>query len=350
MIMKRVALGVCLTLITCIVVFLAGCQSVWSEQVSRKSNYSWQQTDNSIALLKSGQVVWQLNYDKKAAKPYFSPVRLADGMDLVMLGPADDHPWHRALWFSWTMINGVNYWEGNSKTDLTKGRAEVLDVKIFANEDYSARIEMTLGYHLPNETALLTEKRQLFVSTPDEQGGYYIDWKCSFTAGDKEVLLKGGSWGGGYGGLSVRIAENTTDWVITNSQGKQDVPKVGGAIWVGDKNTHGKTWAGNTHGKRAKWTDFTVVDPHSKKTGGIAIFDHPDNPRYPSQWHNYVNIVDKHRKHPFGYFSPAMLWSEPYTIKAEDSLTLRYRVLVHPGRTDSKTTEDKWKKFSVLKD
>jgi HEAT repeat protein len=311
----------------------AGGEPIQGPSASQGVSYRWRKSENSFALLNHDNVVWQFNFDRKYAKPYFYPVRLSDGTDLVELGPPD-HPWHRALWFSWKMINGVNYWEEDVKTGLAEGRTEVLDIKIVEHEDFSARVEMTLGYHPPDKPTLLTEKRLMTLSAPDETGGYCIDWKSSFTAGSEDVLLKGGTAGGGYAGLSVRIAKTTSDWELIDSEGRKDVPNMSG----GDT-------AKNTHGQKASWMDFTLFNPQTQKAAGIAIFDHPGNPRYPSQWHNVMegNI-------PFGYFSPAMLWSEPYSMPAGANLMLRYRIVIHPGRTDRELVSSQWKQFSSTKD
>ena len=51
-------------------------------------------------------------------------------------------------------------------------------------------------------------------------------------------------------------------------------------------------------------------------------------------------------KQPFGYFSPATLWSEPYTLEAGKSLTVHYRALVHPGRPGRDEIEREWQRFS----
>jgi hypothetical protein len=46
------------------------------------------------------------------------------------------------------------------------------------------------------------------------------------------------------------------------------------------------------------------------------------------------------------YFSPAPIFHEPYTLSAGDTLTLRYRLLVHRGRSDPKILEREYKDFS----
>ena len=100
--------------------------------------------------------------------------------------------------------------------------------------------------------------------------------------------------------------------------------------------------ATHTHGKRARWMDYSMVDNATGQPCGIAILEHPSNPRHPSQWHNVMVAAGR-----FGYFSPAMLWSEPYTLPAGGQFTLRYRILVHPGRGDSDAMQKQWQAFAA---
>jgi HEAT repeat protein/type 1 glutamine amidotransferase len=297
--------------------------SATATPVPPQPDYHWRQTNASLALLDHDRVVWQFNYPKDAAKPYFHPVTLGGDVDLTCLSPPD-HPWHRALWFSWKEINGVNYWEEDAATGQSQGRTEIVSAKVVPGNDYSARIEMDLAYHPPDQPAVLTEKRLLTVSPPTPDGSYHIDWRAGFTAGPQDVLLQGGTAGGGYAGLSVRVAQKTRDWRLVDSEGRED--------------TAGGGTAKNTHGQKARWMDFSLVDMITGRTAGVAVLDHPRNLRHPSPWHNVMddNIL-------FGYFSPAPLWNEPYTLPAGKTLTLRYRVLIHPGRADKDRLQREWR-------
>jgi len=220
----------------------------------------------------------------------------------------------------------LNYWEEDRNTGLSQGRNELVDVKITTNNDYSARIEMTISYHPPGKPAVLSEKRVLEVTAPDEQGRYHIDWGSTFTAGEEDVIFdrtpipgepEGKAWGG-YAGMSVRIAKNISNWQVIDSEGRKDA---------------------EAHGKNARWMDFTGQTPDGK-TAGIAIFDHPMNLRHPSPWY-----VSMDTKTPFGYFSPAILFNKPYTLSAGARRALAYRILIHPGRVNKDLLENKWKTF-----
>ncbi|MBL7190042.1 MAG: PmoA family protein, partial [Phycisphaerae bacterium] len=290
-----------------------------------QTGYQWRQSDESLALVKDGKTVWQLNFDRKLGKPYFHPLALVDGTELTWNSPPD-HTWHHGLWFSWKHINGLNYWEEDRTTGLSQGRNELVDIKVTTNDNYSAFIEMAISYHPPGKSALLSEKRALEVSAPDEQGRYYIDWGSTFTAGDQDVVFdrtaipgepEGKDWGG-YAGLSVRIAKDISNWQVIDSEGRE-----------------GK----EAHGKNGRWMDFSGRTPDGK-AAGIAVFDHPMNLRHPSPW--YVSVD---AETPFGYFSPAILFNKPYTLPAGARRALAYRILIHPGRINKDLLKKEWKTF-----
>jgi len=319
--MSRIVTLVCVLLLLGFCLVSSGQAEPERAAIARKPSYSWRQTDSSLALLNHGRVVWQLNFNKKEGKPYFHPVGLIDGTVLTWLRPAD-HRWHRALWFSWKYINGLNYWEENPTTGLSQGRTEIVFIKAIPQDDYSARIAMKLSYHPPERSAVLTEWRYIQVSAPDEIGRYRIEWVSTFTAGDKNVLLdrtpipgeKDGKGFGGYAGLSVRMAKATRGWQFVDSEGRKDK---------------------EAHGKRARWVDFSG-EISGDKAAGITIFDHPENLRHPSPWYVAKGMP---------YFSPAVLFNKPYTLPAGNVLRLRYHILIHPGRPDKQLLEAEWKEY-----
>jgi type 1 glutamine amidotransferase len=314
-----------------------GAAAPTKESVMGKADYSWRKSDASLALLSHGRVVWQLNFDKKEGKPYFHPLALSNGADPTGAAPAltwlrpPDHPWHRALWFSWKSLaagsaKGLNYWEENPETGLSEGLTEIADVRLGNADDFSARIEMQVAYRPPGAAPVLTEKRTLAVSAPDEAGRYRIDWRSAFTAAEDVVLDRtpipgeeGGVGYGGYGGLSVRLIEDPSGsgWRTLDSEGRRS--------------------ATESHGKAARWLDYSTDFP-SGSSGGVAVFDHPGNPRHPSPWYATTGGMV--------YFSPAFLFRGPHTLPRGESLTLRYRVLVHPGLGEKEFLEREWEAFS----
>ncbi len=281
--------------------------------------WSWEKTDESTALLHKGSPVWKLQHGEKQPKPFFHPLRPVNGPVLTWDAPPD-HAWHHGLWFCWKTINGFNYWEENRKGDKRFGITSWEKVKVDTRPDRSARIRMDLAYHPPEGDTVLTEKRDIEISAPAKDGGYHLDWTLTFTAGEKEVILdrtplpgeKGGKPWGGYAGLSVRMAGDLEKRTITDDEGPITVEKDF------KKRKPGKAmdFSGEIKGTEA----------------GIAMIDHPGNPRHPTTWYAIENPRPR-----FYWFNPAFLSPAPYTIPAGKALTLRYRVIVHPGRWNAET-------------
>ena len=288
-----------------------------------QSELGWKQTNDSLALVRGAKIVWQFNYKKKEGKPYFHPLTLAGSPPLTDLRPAD-HPWHRAVWFSWKFINGVLYWEEDPKTGKAPGETELLAVRTTARDDSSARFDLALSYHPPGKPPVLTEDRTVEVSPPAADGAYSIDWAARFTAGDTDVALdrtpirgepKGVDYGG-YAGLSFRLAPSLRNWKFADGEGSIE------GIW-----------------KRDRWMSFGGPI-ENRKAATIVVLDHPESFRHPTPWY----IV---RGMP--YFSPAVLYQSPYTLSARRSITLKYRILLQLGPLNRKVVDEQWQRFAKEK-
>jgi glutathione peroxidase-family protein len=283
------------------------------------------QDEGSFTVSRGERTLWRLNF-AKGGKPFFHPLSTAGGTELTWDRPPD-HPWHRALWFSWKFIDGVNYWEENPATGKVDGETEIVETKTEMAAGDEARAHMRLAYHPPGKPPVLTEERTLRITAPDDRGAYRIDWTSSFDGGGRDVRLDrtpilgqkdGVSWGG-YAGLSLRTAKGFRDWKVVDSEGRRDL---------------------DISAKTARWVDFSGAG-ESGAAAGFAIFDHPRNPRHPTPW--YV-ILEKPQ--PFGYASPAFIYREPYVLAAGEKLVLRYRIVVHDGAGDPKAIEAEWKGWS----
>lgn len=287
-----------------------------------KPDLFFEQTDDSIALKNGKKTVWQYNHKVSEGKPYFHPLSNIDGDVLTWLRPAD-HVWHRSMWHSWKYINGLNYWEENRKTGKSQGVTEIKKIKIKKKRKNAAEIELTLSYHPPEKPEIMSEERSIYISSIDKPGNYYIDWTSTFTATGTDVKLdrtplqgepRGKSWGG-YAGLSIRMAKNTQRWNFVNSEDEANM---------------------TLHGKPAKWVN-TTGKTSSGKEAALTILDHPSNMRHPSPWYIAKDMP---------YFSPAIIFNEPFTLKKGESFKLKYRVLVHSNPLNKEQIEKEWKKFS----
>lgn len=289
--------------------------------------FTFEDTDHSLTLIKNKKVVWQFNYGKNLTKPYFHPVSLVDGTVLTWESP-EDHPWHYGLWFCWKFINGVNYWEEDRKTGKSAGMTEWNNVYVKTDSDNSAQITLELYYHIPDKPVVMSEKRTIVISAPDECGTYMINWTSEFTALADKVELnrtplpwekEGKPWGG-YAGLSFRACKDVKDAQYISTFGSASPCSKG----------------------RYRFKDIAVEYSGSVNDNvfGVAILDHPDNLNSPSPW--YLDDGD-----PMDYFSPAVLCYSPHVMSKGQTLALKYQIIVHPDRWDSNELKKKYELFST---
>ena len=261
------------------------------------------QSPTSISAWKDGQVLWVYNCDPADGKPYFHPLASTDGTVFTDLRP-EDHPWHRGVWFSWKYINGVNYWEEDRATGKSAGETRIVNIDREVTAGKDVHLALDLEYApAGTDDVVLRENRSLVVTAPDQKGRYTIEWSSSFHAQGSEVVLdrtpipgepNGKNWGG-YAGWSVRMNKAMLNGSFFNSEG-----------------------ATNAHRSAAQWNVF-----QADAGGGLVFKDHPDNINYPAKWYIAKGMP---------YFSPAVIHDAPHTIKAGESLALKYSLTVCPGR------------------
>jgi len=275
------------------------------------SGATWEyvaEPDRSLALAGPEGLLWRLNFSKELPHACFDPVRTPDGRDLTWVA-TKDHRWHLGLWFAWKYINGVNYWEYAKGGKLPVGRTLIGKVEILETGDRQARVRIDRTLH-PREGAepVARETVWLRIERPRPDGAYAIDWRQRTEA---LVDLELGR-SSGYGGLSFRVAPTWTQPRFLNSEGAEGLKAA--------------------HLAPARWLDLSGSCEGSPL--GLAILDHPSNPRHPTPWFLVEKTLGGEKETwPFYYSNAALLGKEPLALKAGERLDLFYRILVHPGAT-----------------
>ena len=291
---------------------------------AQSPGFAWDREATSTALLSRGQIVWQFQHASNLSKTMFHPVSLPGGPVLSWDQPPD-HRWHHAFWFAWKYINGLNYWE-EGRPQEPEGRTTWRNVTVATSLDYSARITLEIDYHPPDQPPVLTERREVRVSAPDGQGQYHFDWESTFTAVVPVLLDRtpipgeahGAGWGG-YAGLSWRFAKDLTGWQVAFSNGDTALAPTG-----------------------RKAAALEVNGASGGVEAGVAFLDHPDNLNAPSPWHLVAEP-----KNSFLFAQPAVLYYGAHRLAANESLVLRYRVIVHPGRWSADRLKQEVARFTA---
>lgn len=253
------------------------------------------------------------------SKPIVYPIIGPYGIEMTRHYPmrkdvdneASDHPHHKSLWFTHDDVNGVRFWMEYTEndSDVRPGRIQQTALKVKGNT-----IETRNDWVSPEGDVICTDHRELTFGTTEV--GRYIDVSITIHASHGDLTFgdtKEGTMGiRTHPLLRLKTAENrgnhTAAGKAVNSEGVE-----GAAIW----------------GKRAQWVDYWA--PINDTTVGIAIFDHPQNPRHPTWWHarEYGLIA----ANPFGVhdFEGKPAGTGDMHIPADEQRRFRYRFLFHRG-------------------
>jgi Methane oxygenase PmoA len=105
-----------------------------------------------------------------------------------------------------------------------------------------------------------------------------------------------------------------------------------------------------TWGKRADWCYYygpVSGGTNGPETLGVAIFDHPGNPRHPTNWH--VRDYGLFAANPFGlsFFERKPKHAGDMTIAAGQSVTFRYRFYYHRGDEKEARVAEHYQKYAA---
>ncbi|MBO7392303.1 MAG: PmoA family protein [Verrucomicrobia bacterium] len=272
------------------------------------------------------------NY-KNAAKPYLYPVYGPDSQLMVRNFPMKDlkdeehdHPHQKAFWFTHGAVNGVDYWtEGEQKGRIVHQNFSKIkcsgNTGIIASHNYWIKPD--------RKTVQLKDERAIrFFGTEQKR---YLDFYVRLTAIAADAVL-GDTKEGTFGirlAETMRVKGGLNKGHIINADGLKD----------------NETW-----GKRSFWVDY--YGPVNDQIMGLAIFDHPQNPRYPTWWH--VRDYGLFAANPFGIhdFEPKTATGEKtpvdagkLVLKQDESLVFQYRVILHKGNHEEGAIAEEYKKY-----
>jgi hypothetical protein len=287
--------------------------------------YQWYYVPGKeLSLLEDHQTILTYHFALDRRKPYLHPVCTPSGLPLTCLEPWD-HVWHKGLWFSWKELSGVEFWaewEALGQEGVLKLCPDE-EVNLY---DQWATIATRFEYYPPSsDDSLMTETRRLLIRMPQAETGYSIDWDLTFEAHEKAVVLdrtpitQETPWGG-YAGLSWRATRDMGGFQVMDSERRTTLAEM--------------------NRKQARWGAlWGQLDGGWNRWGGMAMFDHPQNPRHPSHWY-YIGDPG------FGYLNPAFLQEEPFTIEPGNPLYLRYHVLIFEGEPTFEFLEEEYERYS----
>jgi hypothetical protein len=299
------------------------------------------QSSDRISVDIDGKPFTALFVGAGANKPYLHPLRSASGkivtrsfpMEMVE-GERRDHPHHRGLWFAHGDVNGIDYWTNeNSQKRAITGRIALRKVSDLKNGKKSGGFTAEFDWLDPAGNPLLTEtKRIVFQAEPNLRT---IDFDITLEPAGSKVKFGDTK----EGTFAMRLAAGLEE----DPKGAPGSPKRTGRM----VNAEGATGEREVWGKRSRWVDyFGEVDGEKL---GVAILDHPANPRHPTYWH--VRGYGLFAANPFGAreFERDQTKDGSLTIEAGQKLRFRYRVIIHPGDARSADIAARWAAYGKTK-
>lgn len=264
--------------------------------------------DGSVTVAE-GDGGWTYRHGARR-RPFLHPVRTPGGHTVTRDAP-DDHPWHHGLWFTVKFVNGENFWEEYDTYGVLRHRGAPT---VERPGDGRVVLSGTVDWIRPDrETVAVVEERTL-THVPLGSDAYAIDLDTTLvpdvdTTFDRTPFT---TWGG-YGGLALR---GPGDWEGTR-------------LMLADGSEHDRAL-----GVPSAWCDL------GNAVAGVAMFDHPDNPRFPCPWYGSTRAATYGDEGWSNVLNAAFLFHEPLVIGAGDALRLRHRVVVHDGAWDAGRVAD----------
>lgn len=294
-----------------------------------------------IDVLYNGKVLTAYCYYDSVMKPVLFPVNTVSGVTVTRGYPLEpragervDHPHHMGLWLNYQDVEGLDFW--NNSTAISYERrpryGTIYHDKVIRKKASGdkAMLEVQALWKNHDKELLLTEttKYQFAVKGND----FIIDRTTSLKASAGRDIpmhdIKDGF-------LAIRVArelELPTDGesakVVDPNGGVKEVKLNNEGVsgnYVSSEGLEGN----DVWGTRATWV--TLTGRKNDKDVSITIIDHPDNPGYPAYWH----------ARGYGLFAVNPLGQASFSdgknrlnleIKKDESVTFRYRIVIHEGR------------------
>jgi Methane oxygenase PmoA len=299
------------------------------------------ETNRRVDITIDGKPFTSYIWPATLKKPVLYPMVDADGVTVTRGWPLQprpgertDHPHHDGLWFNYSNVNGLDFW--NNSEAIPAARSAKMGTIVF-DKIVSAKSGRDRGELTTDSTwvdglshpILAETTRYIFARYGDERS---IDLIARLTAlgrvvfnDDKDGLLglrvarwlespeeKGGTFTDGNG-------------VATTVAAAASMPGV--APPTGEYLTSEGVKGEAAWSTRGRWCALTGHDD-AGHTVTIAIFDHPGNVNYPTYWHarGYgLFAANPLGQHMFDPKQPPL----NYALEKGQSATFRYRIAIY---------------------
>lgn len=272
--------------------------------------------DKTIDVKIDGKDFTTYNFSSDLPKPFFSPVRAADGAVVTrpLNDPEDkDHPHHKGIWTSVDEVNLIKFW-------AEKGKIANASVELVKPSGNPAVMKVVNHWQGDDGKPVLVETTTISI-----HANRLMIFDINLAKGIAPVEFEDTK----EGLFGVRVATSMRE-------------KVGGQI----VNAEGLKTTKACWGKPSAWVDYT--GPVAGKLYGVAIFDSPKNFR-PSRYH--VRDYGLFSVSPFGEGAYQNDASKKQVVHLDDkhpSLKLTYGIYFHSGDAAEGKVAETYAEFEKL--
>lgn len=287
------------------------------------------QADKNLKVMIDGALFTEFRNDRHV--PCLYPLMSPGGTHFTrqfpfvdgVAGEEADHPHHIGLWFAHGSVNGHDFWHGRKGEKIVTRQIHHGEVSQESG-NHSAEFMAELDW-MADDEIILTENRTYTIMAVGSDR--MVDVSCRLKATGEDIIFGDTK----EGAFAIRVTPTmrlygvVAEGGITNSEGI-----IGKAAW----------------GQRAKWVAFHGPDSAGMPTVA-AILDHPDNLRHPTWWHaRDYGLLTANPFGPRSYKDKDLKGSTDYTLKSGETLTLKYRLVLHQGDVASAELDKRWMEFA----
>ncbi|MFP6584356.1 MAG: DUF6807 family protein [Candidatus Hydrogenedentota bacterium] len=279
------------------------------------ADFTIQDANGKVHVLENNKPVFTYNYDRvdppESLGPdadaywrssYLYPVYDTHGVNITDDFPSD-HYHHRGIFWSWPECR-----VGDRTMDVwtLKGVRQVFEKwNVLKIENNRATLSVQNVWRFDDDPTPVVRENVTIVTHAAVEDTRAIDFILQFKNITKEIVTFQGATDKGYGGFKFRLDATQKPFTFNTDDGLQKRD----------------TWHADS-----PWVDTLWTNSESKKIQGVAIFQHPDNPDYP-----HDGWMIRH----YGIIGPAWPHEGSHKLQPDESLTLKYRLLIHDGDTRS---------------
>jgi hypothetical protein len=296
------------------------------------------ETHQRVDITIDGKPFTSFVWPSTLKKPVLYPLITADGIDVTRgyplaprVGERTDHPHHAGVWFNYGNVNGFDFWnnsdaipEANRNKMGTIHKERIVSFK--SGPKRGELIVDSLWTTGAGQNILAQTTRYVFSQKGKER---MVDQIVTLHALDKVVFHDDKE-----GLLGLRVARwlespDEKGGTFTDANGRptevqpSNLPGATGVYLTSEGKQAGAAW-----GTRGRWCALTGNTGGHEET--IVIFDHPNNPNYPTYWHarGYgLFAANPLGQHIFDPKAPKL----DYTVEKDQNVTFTYRILLQPG-------------------